>query len=48
MYPQIHWELFTADPKGSTEHTLGTTALYEKVNKKIKKIKNKKKIYIYI
>jgi len=35
MYQWIHWELVT-DPKGSTQHTLGTTALYEKVN--IKKI----------
>jgi hypothetical protein len=31
MYPWIHWELVT-DPKGSTEHTLETTALYEKVD----------------
>ena len=28
MYPQILWEL-VADPLESTEHTLGTTALYQ-------------------
>jgi hypothetical protein len=31
MYPQIQWEL-VADPKASTEHTLGTAALYEMVH----------------
>jgi hypothetical protein len=28
MYPQIPWELvFSVDPKGSAEHTLGTTGV---------------------